>query len=53
MPVQDPSASDDNFEVVPQDADEDVDMWAVEGEDEDRIRQATIQSRPILSSRFW
>lgn len=34
----------DDFEIVPQDKDDDVDMWDVEGENEDEIKQAKIQS---------
>ena len=34
-----------DFEVVPQDKDDDVDMWDVEGENEDVIKQAKIQSK--------
>ena len=34
-----------DFEVVPQDKDDDVDMWDVEGENEDEIKQAKIQSQ--------
>ena len=42
-PFQD--EDDDDFEVVPQTQDDgDVDMWDVEGEDEDEIKQEKIRS---------
>ena len=35
----------DDFEVVPQDnSDDDADMWDVEGENEDELKQAKIKS---------
>ena len=34
----------DDFEIVPQDPDGDVDMWDVDGENEDEIKREKVQS---------
>nr|VWO94241.1 Uncharacterized protein [Ganoderma boninense] len=39
--------SDDDFEVVPQDEDDDVEMWDVDGENEDEVKQAKIQTEAV------
>lgn len=36
--------NDDDFEVVPQDNDNDVEMWDADGADEDQLREETILS---------
>ncbi|TFY80478.1 hypothetical protein EWM64_g3534 [Hericium alpestre] len=41
---------DSDFEVVPQEPDDDVDMWDVEGEDEDEVKQAHIRKHGLLSA---
>lgn len=41
-------ASDDDFEVVPQDDDDDVTMWDVEGENEDELKQEKIKSMSLV-----
>lgn len=38
------SADEDDFEVVPQEPDGDLEMWDVENENEDEARQAKIKS---------
>lgn len=44
--LQDESADDDDFEVVPQDTEADgADMWDVDDEDEDAIKRAKILSK--------
>ncbi|RDX50401.1 FtsJ-domain-containing protein [Lentinus brumalis] len=40
----------DDFEIVPQDKDDDVDMWDVEGENEDEIKQAKIQKQGLITA---
>ncbi|GBE77852.1 AdoMet-dependent rRNA methyltransferase SPB1 [Sparassis crispa] len=44
------SSDDNDFEVVPQDDDDDADMWDVENGNEDGIRQAQIQKQGLLSA---
>ncbi|KAL1951683.1 hypothetical protein VTO73DRAFT_832 [Trametes versicolor] len=54
--VEDEAASNDeddynDFEIVPQDAsDDDMDMWDVEGEDEDEIKQAKIRKHGLTTA---
>jgi len=40
---------DDDFEVVPQDQDHDIDMWDAEGENEDEVKQAKIKSKELCN----
>jgi len=54
--IQDPaSEEDDDFEVVPQDHDDDTDMWDAEGENEDEAKQAKIRSTSFshLNASFF
>lgn len=39
------SEDDDDFEIVPREADNDADMWDVENENEDAVKQAKINSK--------
>ena len=38
------SEDEDDLEIVPQDQEDDTDMWDVENEDEDEIKQEKIRS---------
>ncbi|KAI0715277.1 Spb1 C-terminal domain-containing protein [Earliella scabrosa] len=40
----------DDFEVVPQDADGDIEMWDVDGENEDEAKQARIQKQGLITA---
>ncbi|KAG5652171.1 hypothetical protein H0H81_006011 [Sphagnurus paluster] len=40
---------EDDFEVVPQEPDGDVDMWDVEGENEDELKQAKIRKLGLVT----
>ncbi|KZP31228.1 FtsJ-domain-containing protein [Athelia psychrophila] len=40
---------DNDFEVVPQDEDDDADMWDAEGENEDEIKQAKIKKYGLVT----
>lgn len=42
--VQVSSDNEDDFEIVPQEEDSDADMWDVEDENEDEIKQEKIRS---------
>lgn len=53
--MQEPSGEKegDDFEVVPQDQDDDTDMWDVEGENEDEVKQAKIKSGCLFKVHFY
>ncbi|KAK7694885.1 AdoMet-dependent rRNA methyltransferase spb1 [Cerrena zonata] len=42
--------SEDDFEVVPQDADTDITMWDVEGENEDEAKQDIIKKHGLVTA---
>ncbi|KAF8501887.1 Spb1 C-terminal domain-containing protein [Gautieria morchelliformis] len=42
-------AGDDDFEIVPQDPQDDVEMWDVADENEDEIKQATIKKFGLVT----
>ncbi|KAI0778502.1 Spb1 C-terminal domain-containing protein [Trametes elegans] len=53
--IEEQAASDedddfDDFEVVPQDRSDDEDMWDVEGEDEDEVKQAKINKHGLTTA---
>ncbi|CAL1695347.1 unnamed protein product [Somion occarium] len=44
------ASDDDDFEVVPQDLDNDVTMWDVEGENEDELKQEKIKKHGLVTA---
>lgn len=38
---------EDDFEVVPQEPDDDVDMWDVDNDDEDEVKNASIKCQSV------
>ncbi|KAI1793875.1 Spb1 C-terminal domain-containing protein [Ganoderma leucocontextum] len=48
--AEEAGSSDDDFEVVPQDQDDDVEMWDVDGENEDEVKQAKIQKHGLVTA---
>lgn len=46
--ASDKEDGDDDFEVVPQDQENDVDMWDAVGENEDGVKQAKIKSTSLI-----
>ncbi|OBZ79287.1 AdoMet-dependent rRNA methyltransferase SPB1 [Grifola frondosa] len=44
------SDDEDGFEVVPQDPDDDIEMWDVDGENEDEIKQAKIRKHGLTTA---
>ncbi|KAI0961834.1 hypothetical protein AcW1_000809 [Taiwanofungus camphoratus] len=41
---------EDDFEVVPQEPDDDVDMWDVDNDDEDEVKNASIKSHGLVTA---
>lgn len=53
IPLQESGEEDsDDFETVPQDQDEDVEMWNAEADNEDEIKKEKIKSGFVLLSNF-
>lgn len=43
------NVDDDEFEIIPQEPEDDVHMWNVEDENEDEVKRAKIQSTSSVS----